>query len=152
MAATRETGNSAPHGGCPFCSPERELPEDGVVTLGHYDSAVRSVMIAPTRHVTTLAELTDEEGLSLHRAVLRLQRQWSQRGAVEMNVIWNLGAAAGQTVAHVHCHILERGREGDRLPGFGPRWWLKRPLRGAVLLRLLARLNPGLGMKRRDGA
>ncbi|WP_396653487.1 HIT family protein [Microbacterium lacticum] len=103
-------------------------------------------MIAPRRHLVRLEDLTATEVTAIHARITELQHKWARDGEVaSVNVVWNLGASAGQTVEHVHCHVLERGREGDVLPGYGPRWWLKRHLRARSLLRLVAWMNPSLG-------
>lgn len=35
-----------------------------------------------------------------------------KRGFVDFNVGWNLGSRAGQTIKHMHCHVIGR-RRGD---------------------------------------
>lgn len=131
---------------CPFCLAAHRSPREVIVSLNHYDSAVRSQMLAPRRHLLHLQDLNVDEALAIHERIVTLQKDWGNVDApASINVVWNLGSSAGQTLEHLHCHVLERGRRGDPLPGYGPRWWLKRRLRGPVILRMLAGVNPSLG-------
>ncbi|WP_425600058.1 HIT domain-containing protein [Ornithinimicrobium sufpigmenti] len=136
------TSTSTTPGSCIFCTrrPIRHLGEVGV--WPHEDSAVRSWMIAPLRHVTEFEALLDADILSIHAALREVHREWNaaERG-VGTNVVWNLGGLAGQSVEHVHCHVLQRAADGP-LPGYGLRWWIKKDMRGGFLLRAYARLNP----------
>ena len=128
---------------CVFCfTATSEGPLPGLVSVrAHVDSSVRSAMIIPTRHVELMCELTPDEWQEISRTIEHLRRAWSDSSTpADANVVWNLGRSAGQSVAHLHCHVLERHADGP-LPGFGPRWWLKRDLRGTALLRLLALMN-----------
>jgi len=114
---------------CPFCSlargrvlHERETAfaiRDGFpVSPGH-------TLIIPTRHVASFFEITDGERADL-LALLRvarddLDRQFRPAG---YNIGINDGAAAGQTVPHLHVHLIPR-YAGDRDdPRGGVRWVL----------------------------
>ncbi|HHV63184.1 MAG TPA: histidine triad nucleotide-binding protein [Firmicutes bacterium] len=65
------------------------------------------VLVIPRKHIPTLFDLTDEdENLigHIHLVAARLARQL---GAVDgFRVVVNCGARAGQTVYHLHFHIL----------------------------------------------
>jgi diadenosine tetraphosphate (Ap4A) HIT family hydrolase len=82
-------------------------------------------LIVPARHIQTLFDATDEE----QRALLFGLRQ--ARELVEAtrkpdgyNIGINQGDAGGQTVAHLHLHLIPRYR-GDRAdPRGGIRWVL----------------------------
>jgi len=68
------------------------------------------LMVAPRRHVGTLAELTDDEALEIHRlgvaGVDVLTRVYAPAG---FNLGWNLGHSAGAGIAdHVHLHVVPR--------------------------------------------
>lgn len=77
------------------------------VTEGH-------ALIIPRRHVTAYFDLTDDE----RRAADRLMHQLFRHMASEdpritgCNIGVNSGASAGQTVFHVHYHLIPR-RDGD---------------------------------------
>lgn len=67
------------------------------------------VLLVPKEQVATVGELSDE--LSSHVAALlpRLCRAVvAATGAEGYNVIANNGAVAGQTIDHVHWHIIPR--------------------------------------------
>ena len=68
------------------------------------------LMIAPYRHVATLADLTDEEKLQImqlaDKAIILLSRAMSPDG---FNVGINLGKTAGAGIAdHIHLHVVPR--------------------------------------------
>lgn len=72
-------------------------------------------LIVPNRHVSDLADLTAVEGRDLSEALLRTAR--AIRAALSpdgLNVIQSTGAAATQTVPHVHFHLVPRWSD-DRM-------------------------------------
>lgn len=80
-------------------------------------------LIIPKRHVGSFFELTAEEQTDvlalLHDAKYGLDQQYTPQG---YNIGINDGAAAGQTVPHLHIHLIPR-YAGDRLdPRGGVRW------------------------------
>ncbi|KAJ7148728.1 diadenosine hydrolase [Mycena crocata] len=76
------------------------------------------VLVLPTRHVSRLSDLTEPELSSLMRAVqtvgLAIENAY---GAEGLTVACQDGKAAGQTVPHVHFHLLPRKLAGDRFSG-----------------------------------
>ena len=122
-----EPGVHQAHVPCPFCPPpadhiliERPLAfvkRDGYpLTKGH-------ALVIPRRHVATFFETTAEERQAmlelLDEVKALLDRQHHPDG---YNIGINNGAAAGQTVMHVHLHIIPRYL-GDRSdPRGGIRW------------------------------
>jgi len=80
-------------------------------------------LILPKRHVGSFFELTPEERADLlellDAAKADLDREFSPHG---YNIGINDGAAAGQTIGHVHIHLIPRF-DGDRPdPRGGVRW------------------------------
>jgi histidine triad (HIT) family protein len=65
-------------------------------------------LVVPVRHVATLDELADADAELAGRIVLRattLARE--HRSGVEgYRLVWNCGAEAGQSVFHIHLHVL----------------------------------------------
>jgi ATP adenylyltransferase len=107
--------------GCVFCTEAAgELAEDeallvhrgetAVAILNKYPYSSGHLMAAPTRHVGSLAELTDEEALELHRiAVAGIEALGRVYGPDGFNLGWNLGRVAGAGIAdHVHLHVVPR--------------------------------------------
>ncbi|KAJ7248260.1 diadenosine tetraphosphate asymmetrical hydrolase [Mycena haematopus] len=76
------------------------------------------VLVLPTRHVPRLADLSEPELASLMRAVQKvgsvIERVY---GADALTVACQDGKAAGQSVPHVHFHLLPRKSSGDRFSG-----------------------------------
>ena len=87
--------------GCPFCrvESEREIIASSALSLAFFDGFPVSpghVLIIPRRHVASFFDLTYEEQQDL----LRLLDGY--------NVGVNVGEAAGQSVLHVHMHLIPR--------------------------------------------
>ena len=114
---------------CPFCT----LPGDRVVLDNELALALRDgfpvslghTLIIPRRHVASIFDTTPEEQAAMLRllklAKVDLDHQFRPAG---YNVGINDGCAAGQTVSHLHVHLIPR-YEGDRDdPRGGVRWVL----------------------------
>ncbi|MFZ4760421.1 MAG: DEAD/DEAH box helicase family protein, partial [Burkholderiaceae bacterium] len=103
--------------GCPFCSPAVErvflrlrqvvaLWDAFPVTPGH-------ALIVPTRHIATWFDATEAERSELWGAIEPVCAAIRALGPVDgFNFGINSGAAAGQTVPHLHLHVIPR-RDGD---------------------------------------
>ncbi len=116
---------------CPFCPPLLASPvaehstclaiRDGFpVAPGH-------TLIVPRRHVASFFALDANEQADLlallNQVVAELDEEFAPDG---YNVGLNEGTAAGQTVMHVHLHVIPR-RAGDAAdPRGGVRWVLPR--------------------------
>jgi ATP adenylyltransferase len=107
--------------GCVFCTEAAGEVADGesllvhagasaIALLNKYPYSSGHLMAAPTRHVGSFAELTDEEALELHQlaraSIEALARVYGPDG---FNLGWNLGRVAGAGIAdHVHLHVVPR--------------------------------------------
>ncbi|PMR70413.1 HIT family protein [Halomonas heilongjiangensis] len=112
---------------CPFCHPERArviarhshffVFEDGFpVSPGH-------TLVIPNRHVATIAELSTDEQAALFPAVLDAQRRLDESHRPDgYNIGINQGAAGGQTVPHLHVHVIPRYHGDQPDPRGGVRW------------------------------
>ena len=92
---------------------------DGALAfLNLFPNAKGHTLVVPKRHVKTLLELTEEEMASWMAAtkatMLRLEETL---GADGFSVGVNHGKAAGQSVMHLHMHIMPRwnGDEGGNM-------------------------------------
>ena len=66
-------------------------------------------LVIPRAHHATLADLPDALAVAVARHVPRLARAIvAATGAPGYNLVVNNGAAAGQTVHHVHWHLIPR--------------------------------------------
>ncbi len=102
---------------CPFCYPSanRIFYRDSLV-IGLWDAfpvTPGHALLVPIRHVPTWFEASIEERMALTRAIdaARLAIE-SNFGVDGYNIGINNGEAAGQTVFHLHTHVIPR-RRGD---------------------------------------
>jgi diadenosine tetraphosphate (Ap4A) HIT family hydrolase len=114
---------------CPFCAPagSRVFFEDELV-LGLWDAypvAAGHALVVTRRHVGDWFEASGAERAALMAGVEVAREAIVGRfGADGFNIGINNGAAAGQTVGHVHVHVIPR-RVGDVAdPRGGVRWVL----------------------------
>jgi diadenosine tetraphosphate (Ap4A) HIT family hydrolase/HKD family nuclease len=98
---------------CPFCNPpNNRLFHRGRVVLGLWDQFPVSpghALIIPRRHVTSWFEATAEERNEMMGAVAEARtaiEQVHQPDGYNLGV--NVGEAAGQTIFHLHVHVIPR--------------------------------------------
>jgi ATP adenylyltransferase len=88
-----------------------EVARDGpfVISLNLYPYNPGHVMIFPARHVEDPRELEAEEHAQLARLQnLALDVIGREYGTAGFNVGYNIGAAAGASIAHLHLHVVPR--------------------------------------------
>jgi diadenosine tetraphosphate (Ap4A) HIT family hydrolase len=98
---------------CPFCSMPaeriREVGSHGFVVDDAFPVTPGHTLVISRRHTSSVFDLTLEEMTSLltllDSAKKRLDRSLKPNG---YNVGVNVGEAAGQTVWHVHLHLIPR--------------------------------------------
>jgi histidine triad (HIT) family protein len=75
-------------------------------------------LVIPTRHLISLAEAKPEDAALLGKLLIVASQQARAAGFAErgFRVVMNAGPDAGQTVHHVHLHLLA-GRELGWPPG-----------------------------------
>ena len=122
---------------CPFCRPDAiRIFHSGQLVLGLWDAFPLSpghALLVPKRHVETWFEASGEErfelsqGITIARDVILREHQPDG-----FNVGINLGEAAGQTVPHLHVHVIPRYRGDVADPRGGVRHVI--PLRGNYLV------------------
>ncbi|QXE87882.1 HIT family protein [Geomonas nitrogeniifigens] len=112
---------------CPFCRPdpgkvllENELAfafYDGFpVTLGH-------TLVVPKRHVASFFDISSEEQAALLDLVGKVRELLLEQHAPDaFNIGINDGVAAGQTVLHLHIHLIPRYAGDTEDPRGGVRW------------------------------
>ncbi|MEI8054127.1 MAG: HIT family protein [Bacteroidota bacterium] len=101
---------------CPFCNVEREIILETEMSFAIYDAFPVNeghALIIPKRHTANYFDLTNEEQADcfelLNRVKFIVQEKYNPAG---FNVGININEAAGQTVPHVHIHLIPR-YEGD---------------------------------------
>jgi diadenosine tetraphosphate (Ap4A) HIT family hydrolase len=86
------------------------------VTLGH-------ALVVPKRHVASFFEITGEEQSALFDLVGRVRELLlAERAPDAFNIGINDGVAAGQTVLHLHIHLIPRYAGDTDDPRGGVRW------------------------------
>jgi histidine triad (HIT) family protein len=110
---------------CLFCKiankeiPSKVLFEDADVLAFHdiTPQAPTHVLVIPKRHVASLAEVTDADAALLGKLALAAKRAAEETGIAKtgFRVVMNSGAEAGQSVLHLHAHVL-----GGRHMGWPP--------------------------------
>ena len=112
---------------CPFCVPEpsRLLVAEGLVRAlrDGYPVSPGHSLIVPRRHVGSFEEVSLDEQSAMLAMLQRVRAMLDAELRPDgYNIGINDGAAAGQTVMHVHMHVIPRYR-GDRPdPRGGIRW------------------------------
>ena len=72
------------------------------------------VLAVPRRHLASAADLTDDDGDLLAALFGALRRVAADAGLSDYRIVTNVGAGAGQSVFHLHLHLLG-GRPLSRL-------------------------------------
>jgi diadenosine tetraphosphate (Ap4A) HIT family hydrolase len=104
----------------------RESPDGLVVALKDaYPVAEGHTLVVPRRHEADLLNLTSQESAALWALAMELSAELKAKYAADgLTIGVNAGAAAGQTVAHAHLHIVPRHVGDVPDPRGGIRWAL----------------------------
>ena len=98
---------------CPFCNPS---PEDIVLAndlcyarYDKYPASPAHLLLIPYRHVANFFNATDAEHAALLALVREAKTLLDGRFRPDgYNIGVNVGEAAGQTVMHLHVHVIPR--------------------------------------------
>ncbi len=112
-------------GTCIFCAIASGAVSSEIVYRGEHVIGFRDihpqapvhVLVIPRRHIATLNDLTEADDvvwLEMHRAIRQVARELELDAGYR--VVVNCQAAAGQTVFHLHAHVLG-GRSMHWPPG-----------------------------------
>jgi diadenosine tetraphosphate (Ap4A) HIT family hydrolase len=112
---------------CPFCSPDKSrhvLTNDyGYSIYDSYPVSPGHSLIIPKRHYSSFFDATREEQIALLDLVNEMQQVLiNERSPEGFNVGINVGEAAGQTVMHLHIHLIPRYAGDTEDPRGGVRW------------------------------
>ena len=112
---------------CPFCT----LPAERVINDSPYGMVIRDgfpispghTLVIPNRHIGSFFELSPDERQSLFdlldAAKKVLDAEFKPDG---YNIGINDGPSAGQTVPHLHIHLIPRYKGDQADPRGGVRW------------------------------
>lgn len=112
---------------CPFCNLEperiRHESESFYVIRDGFPISPGHTLIIPKQHIASVFELTEQAFTELYAlldwAKSDIEKEFTPDG---YNIGINDGPAAGQTVPHLHVHVIPR-YEGDQSdPRGGVRW------------------------------
>ena len=112
---------------CAFCSlPQSRIKHNNGLAVAIEDAYPVSsghTLIIPRRHVPSLFETTEGERVALWELLYRAQADLKASARPDgFNVGINEGIAAGQTVMHLHIHLIPRYSGDKPDPRGGVRW------------------------------
>ncbi len=119
---------------CPYCTNKdvqsriifrddliMAFPTNMPITPGH-------TLVCPTRHVAKIDQLSNEELIAIKDFTTRLKTGLIKSLNMEgFNVAWNEGVMAGQSVDHLHIHVVPRKTGDTGVHEYEPRKFLYRP-------------------------
>jgi len=112
---------------CPFCNTDNSrvilanthaiaIPDGFPIAPGH-------TLIIPKRHIDSFFDATREEQTALLDLLTEMRhRLLTELSPAGFNIGINDGAAAGQTVMHLHIHLIPRYAGDTPDPRGGVRW------------------------------
>lgn len=109
---------------CLFCKivkgdiPSNKVHEDEVC-LAFYDidpQAPTHFLVIPKMHIASVAEINEDNNAVVAHMFAVISKVARQLGVESYRVVSNIGAQAGQSVAHLHFHVLG-GRDMTWPPG-----------------------------------
>lgn len=98
---------------CPFCNPEKnEVTLENEYVYARYDKYPVSpghLLIIPKRHIRSVFEADSQEIENLYDLVCKAKEFLDGKYAPDgYNIGINDGNAAGQTIMHLHIHVIPR--------------------------------------------
>jgi len=112
---------------CPFCS----LPQDRIIAENDSTVTIRDgypvsdghTLVIPKRHVESFFDCNPVEKVAISQALedakVALDKEFSPDG---YNIGINDGESAGQTIPHLHIHLIPRYKGDTEDPRGGVRW------------------------------
>jgi len=97
------------------------FPTNIPITPGH-------VLVCPVRHIAKIDELSEKELSALKDFIVRIKNSLKKSmGAEGFNVALNEGSMAGQSIGHLHIHVVPRKTGDEGVYEYEPRKFLYRP-------------------------
>ena len=108
---------------CIFCKiaagqiPANKVLEDDdlIVFRDLNPQAPTHLLVIPRKHIATMNEATAEHGALLGKLLLGCRRAAAEAKLSDYRIVNNCGESAGQSVFHIHLHVL-----GGRALGWPP--------------------------------
>ena len=112
---------------CIFCQLEHSritIENDlGVVIYDNYPVSKGHALIIPQRHISSISEATTPEVIAFFSLIDETKKMLVDRFKPNgFNIGINDGVSAGQTVMHLHIHVIPRYQGDQADPRGGIRW------------------------------
>jgi diadenosine tetraphosphate (Ap4A) HIT family hydrolase len=112
---------------CPFCTLADERIVAGnqlaVVIRDGFPVSPGHTLVVPRRHVASWFDATAEEQLAILDLLAEVKQQLdAEHSPAGYNIGINDGPAAGQTIRHLHMHLIPRYDGDTEDPRGGVRW------------------------------
>jgi histidine triad (HIT) family protein len=117
VPTSRRRGFSLPEPDCLFCTLYRDgdhvASTDGFVAIRDINpQADTHLLVLPERHVASFHDIAQFPPDEAKRMLDFIAEVAAQEGLTDYRVVVNAGAGAGQTIFHLHWHILAGSRIG----------------------------------------
>ena len=121
---------------CVFCKiVDGEIPSDTIYEDEHIiafndldPQAPIHFLVIPKEHITSLAELDASNSKLISHIMISIAKIAKEQGLDSYRVVTNIGEDGGQTVPHLHFHVL-----GGRSLNWPPGWFATRIWKNFVL-------------------
>ena len=119
--------NSAANQSCPFCILDKSrilLQNSFAISIADaFPVSIGHSLVIPRRHISSIFDASEDELVHIFKLVAEtralLNDQYQPQG---LNVGINDGVCAGQTVMHLHIHLIPRYQGDQSDPRGGVRW------------------------------
>ena len=116
---------------CIFCKKSSESVIENKLAYAIYDEYpvnTGHMLIIPKRHFKSYFKATQEEIIAVHELILECKKMLDQKYSPDgYNIGVNAGYEAGQTIMHLHIHLIPRYKGDVEDPRGGVRK-IKKPL------------------------
>lgn len=107
---------------CEFCNINKKLilleSEHSLVLANYFPMSKGNLLVIPKRHIYSITELSEEEATDIIKVVSLATNNLKAGFKLDgVSIFINEGEIAGQTIPHLHFHIVAR-TFGDGLKNF----------------------------------
>lgn len=112
---------------CPFCNIDKTRiigsNELSIALLDGFPVSPGHMLIIPKRHIASFFEATEQEQTALFKLLTEVRELvLKKHSPVGFNIGINDGVPSGQTVMHLHIHLIPRYAGDQPDPRGGVRW------------------------------
>ena len=112
---------------CPFCNPDPSTilaaNDHALAFLDGFPVTPGHFLVVPRRHMVSFFEASGEELTGMFDLMAKVREKLlAERSPDGFNIGVNDGPAAGQTVMHLHIHLIPRYAGDTKDPRGGVRW------------------------------